>query len=188
MNFDWAVLHWIRHNMSCAFFDSLFLTCSRIGDFGAVWIVSAILLLCGKKYRKTGILLLIALALGFLIGNVLLKNVIARDRPCWLEPGVPLLIATPKDYSFPSGHALASFIGATVLTLANRKFALFSVPLSVLIAFSRLYLYVHFPTDLFASLAIGISIGVFVHFSGNFASVKIAAKKPGHKTEIEKKP
>lgn len=175
--FDWTILHWIHNNLSCGFLDYFFRIFSFAGNAGAIWIIFAIILLCVKKYRKAGVLLLIALALGVLIGNVLLKNVIARERPCWLEPDVPLLIANPKDYSFPSGHALSSFIGATVLALTKRKFAIFAVPLSILIAFSRLYLYVHFPTDIIASLVIGVLIGAFVHFFGNFVFAKIAKNK-----------
>lgn len=175
--FDWTVLRWIHNNLSCGFCDRFFRIFSFIGNAGAVWIVFAIIMLCIKKYRKSGVLLLIALSLGVLVGNVILKNVVARERPCWLDPDVQLLIANPKDYSFPSGHALASFIGATVLTLANRKFAFFAVPLSILIAFSRLYLYVHFPTDIIASLVLGVLIGVFVHFFGNFVFAKIAKNR-----------
>ena len=94
-----------------------------------------------------------------LIGNVALKNWVARPRPCWLDPNVPLLIDLPKDYSFPSGHTLASVIAAAALTRANRKFGWIAMPLAALIAFSRLYLFVHFPSDVLASVALGLAIG-----------------------------
>ncbi len=86
-----------------------------------------------------------------------MKNIFARPRPCWLET-VQLLIASPTDYSFPSGHTLASVIGAYIVTAANRKFGIIAVPLAALVAFSRLYLYVHFPSDVLASLVLGIVI------------------------------
>ena len=72
---------------------------------------------------------------------------------------MPLLIQNPADYSFPSGHTLCSIIGAFILTAANRKFGLAAIPLAILIGLSRLYLFVHFPSDVLASVAIGISIG-----------------------------
>ena len=112
-----------------------------------------------KKYRKYGIAMFAALAVGVLVGNVCLKNLIARSRPCWLEQ-VPLLIANPSDYSFPSGHTLASVIGAFMLTAANRKFGAAAIPLAALIGFSRLYLYVHFPSDVLASVVLGTAIGM----------------------------
>ena len=72
-------------------------------------------LLCTKKYRRQGALVLMGLLAGLLVGNVALKHLVARSRPCWLDPSVQLLIATPTDYSFPSGHTLSSTIAATIL-------------------------------------------------------------------------
>ena len=86
-------------------------------------------------------------------------------RPCWLDPETPLLIAVPKDFSFPSGHTLSSAIGATVLTGTDRRFGWAAIPLAVLMAFSRLYLYVHFPSDVFAGAVLGVGIGLLA-FSG----------------------
>jgi len=158
---DWAVLRWIQRVFSCGFLDFLMPKVSFLANGGAVWILAALGLLCIKKYRRYGVFLLAGLALGVLAGNAVLKNLIARPRPCWLDTGVQLLIANPTDFSFPSGHTLASSIGATVLTRANRKFGRAAVPLAVLIAFSRLYLYVHFPTDVLGAALLGVLIGFF---------------------------
>lgn len=116
-------------------------------------------MLITKKYRKQGVILATALLTGFIVGNVVLKNLIGRARPCWLNTDIRLLIATPMDYSFPSGHTLSSFAAATVLCRANRKFAYAAIPLALLIAVSRLYLYVHFPSDIIGAGLIGIFIG-----------------------------
>jgi len=116
-------------------------------------------LICTKKYRRQGILLLCGLAAGVLVGNVFLKNFVARPRPCWLDSSVRLLIANPTDYSFPSGHTLSSVIGATILTKTDRRFGYAAIPLAALIAFSRLYLYVHFPSDVLAAAVLGVLIG-----------------------------
>ena len=164
-NLDWAILHWIRDMLQCGALDFLMPKITALGNGGAVWIIAAGALTISKRYRRYGIAMLAALTAGVLIGNACLKNLIARPRPCWLE-NVTLLIANPTDYSFPSGHTLSSVIGATVLTKANRKFGLMAIPLAVLIAASRLYLYVHFPSDVLAAAVLGIAIGLAVCLAG----------------------
>lgn len=158
---DWGILHWIRDTLQCGILNFLMPKLTALGNGGVVWLVAAGAMAISKKYRRYGIAMLAALAAGVLIGNVCLKNLVARPRPCWLE-SVPLLIANPTDYSFPSGHTLSSVIGAAVLTKANRKFGFAAVPLAALIAFSRLYLYVHFPSDVLASIILGTAIGITV--------------------------
>lgn len=160
MSFDWTILHWIQSTLVCPALDVLMPKITLLGNGGAIWILSAALLLVTKKYRKYGVFLLVGLALGLLVGNLTLKPLIARPRPCWLDNSVTLLIANPTDYAFPSGHTLSSVIGATVLTKANRMFGLAAIPLASLIAFSRLYLYVHFPTDILGAAALGIVLGL----------------------------
>ncbi len=157
-NVDWTILHWIRDTLQCDIMDFLMPKITALGNGGAVWIIAAAAMTISKKYRKHGIAMFAALAIGVLVGNVCLKHLIARPRPCWME-SVSLLISNPTDYSFPSGHTLSSVIGAFMLTVANRKHGLLAIPLAALIGFSRLYLYVHFPSDVLASVAIGIAIG-----------------------------
>lgn len=152
-------MHWIHDTVQCGIMDFLMPKITALGNGGAIWLVAAAAMTISKKYRKYGIAMFVALAIGVLIGNVCLKHLIARPRPCWLE-SVSLLVANPSDYSFPSGHTLSSVIGAYVLTAANHKFGCGAIPLAVLIGFSRLYLYVHFPSDVLASVAIGIAIGM----------------------------
>lgn len=108
--------------------------------------------------------------IGVLTGNLTLKPLIARPRPCWLDKSVQLLIDNPTDYSFSSGHTLSSVIGTTVLTKANRKFGLAAIPLAALVAFSRLYLYVHFPTDILGAGVLGVGIGLLTCIIGNKGS------------------
>mgnify|MGYP001534438284 FL=1 len=96
------------------------------------------------------------------VGNVCLKHLVARPRPCWLDESVPLLIASPTDYSFPSGHTLSSTISATILTKTDRRFGYAAIPMAALLAFSRLYLFVHFPSDVLAGAVLGLVIGVVV--------------------------
>lgn len=161
-NWEWSVLNGIQKWMRSPFWDEVMPKISMLGNAGLIWIAAAIGLLAFKKHRRGGVLLLIGLFCGLLVGNVLLKNSIARPRPSWLNDAVTLLIPNPTDYAFPSGHTLSSTIAATILTLEKRSFGWVAVPLALLIAFSRLYLYVHFPTDVLAGLLLGVFIGFAV--------------------------
>lgn len=163
MNFDWTILQWIQENLRCTALDFLMPKITMLGNSGMIWIAIALVMLCTKKYRKHGIILLVGLLIGLLVGNVCLKNLVARARPCWIDPGVPLLIGNPTDYSFPSGHTLSSVIAATILYDTDKRFGIPAIILAVLIAFSRLYLYVHFPTDVLAAALLGVLIGKLLH-------------------------
>ena len=94
-----------------------------------------------------------------IIGNVLLKNLIARERPCWINETVNMFISIPQDYSFPSGHTLSSFVAATIIIHHDKRLGIAAYVLAFMIAFSRLYLYVHFPSDVLAGVLIGVIIG-----------------------------
>ena len=125
MNLDWIILHGLRVLTTCPLLDFWMPRITALGNSGIVWVVAAIVLLCTKKYRRYGVMLLVGLAAALLLGNLALKNLFARPRPCWLDSSVRLLIADPTDYSFPSGHTLSSVIGATILTKTDRRFGLF---------------------------------------------------------------
>lgn len=170
MNLDWSILHWIHDTMTCPALDFLMPKITALGSGGAIWLAAAGGLLCTRKYRRQGILLLGGLAAGVLVGNVFLKNVIARPRPCWLDQSVRMLVKIPTDYSFPSGHTLSSVIGATILTQTDRRFGWAAIPLAALIAFSRLYLYVHFPSDILGAAVLGVVIGVLTFRCGGHRS------------------
>lgn len=143
--------------------DFFFSKLTLLGNGGIFWILCALVLLCTKKYRKCGILFLLSLLACFLPGNVFLKNVVARERPCWVNTNVLLLISNPKDFSFPSGHSMHSFVGALSLWYANKKWGIAAFILAGLIAFSRMYLFVHYPTDVLAGIAIGLIITFLIH-------------------------
>ncbi|MGL4875433.1 MAG: phosphatase PAP2 family protein, partial [Clostridium sp.] len=100
------------------------------------------------------------LVLCFLVGNVFMKNFFMRPRPCWIDSSVNLLISIPTDFSFPSGHSMCSFAAATVLYSMNKKIGIASLILAFLIAFSRLYLFVHYPSDVLVGSIIGILLGI----------------------------
>lgn len=130
---------------------------TMLGNGSLIWLLAAVLLFASKKYRKYGIALIAGILCGNLTCDVILKNIIARPRPCWIE-NVNLLIHMPRDYSFPSGHTLTAVISAVIITCANHRFGWAAIPLAILISFSRLYLFVHFPSDVLASIILGIII------------------------------
>ena len=163
MSLDWNVLNWIQENLQCDFLDVFMSKFTLLGEMGIIWIAIAIGLLISKKHKKAGLLVLIGLLLGVIIGNGILKNLVMRSRPCWINTDFNLLIANPKDYSFPSGHALSSILQQQLLHYI-RKMGNNSYSIAALMAFSELYLYVHFPTDILGGIVIGIIIGCVTYF------------------------
>ena len=133
---------------------------TRLGDAGIIWIILTVLLLIIPKTRKTGVIMMAALLVDVLLCNVFIKNLVARTRPFDVNTAVQLLVAKPQDYSFPSGHTAASFASVTALYLAGeKKLWKIALVLAVLIAFSRLYLYVHYPTDVLGGIITGAIAG-----------------------------
>lgn len=138
--------------------DVFFTFVTHLGDGGMLWIVTAIILFFFKKTRKCSLMMMLALILGAFIGNITLKPLIARARPFIqnADMAAKLLIDAPHGFSFPSGHTLSSFAGAFSIFLYNKKYGVVALVVAALIAFSRLYLYVHFPTDIIAGTVLGI--------------------------------
>lgn len=161
---DFFLLNWIQLHLVNPFFDVFFKVITHLGDAGLFWIGLALILMIFKKTRKIGFVMGGALAIGFLITNVLIKPNVARARPYTFDQAVlqveQLLIARPSDFSFPSGHTTASFAGATAIYLNSKKFGWAALLLAALVSFSRLYLYVHFPSDVLAGMAIGVFAGI----------------------------
>ena len=139
--------------------DTVLPIISSFADKGIGWIIVAMVLACIPKYRKAGFTMGLALIFCLLIGNLTLKPLIARPRPYIYFPEMTLLIAPLADYSFPSGHTFASFASATALFLHHKKWGIAAYSLAAVIAFTRLYLYVHFPTDILGGIALGIFNG-----------------------------
>ena len=133
---------------------------TTIGEHGLVWIVIAIILACIPKTRKCGLTMMIAMAITYLVGNLFLKNVIARPRPCAVDNSVVLKIPFPSEYSFPSGHSSNGFAGAVTIFCYYRKVGILSLMMAALIAFSRLYFFVHYPTDILAGMILGVVLGI----------------------------
>ena len=121
-------------------------------------------LLVYKKTRPTGIAALLSITVGFLITNVLLKNIVARPRPFDAYTEIIPLITKPTDFSFPSGHTCASFACALILfRMLPKKFGIPAVILAGMVAFSRLYLGVHYPGDVLGGFLVAVFASTLVY-------------------------
>ena len=160
--FDLPILDWIAQHLYCGFLDTVMPIITVLGDAGLFWIAVAVALLFFPKYRKVGLSMGAAMVLGVLVCNVTMKPLLGRIRPYDYQlehfgKTIQLLVATPHDFSFPSGHTIASFEAATAICIHNKKWGIPALVLACLIAFSRLYLYVHYPTDVLASVILGVA-------------------------------
>lgn len=162
--FELGILDWIQENLRCAVLDQIMPVITKLGDGGLFWIALAVVLLIFKKTRKAGISMGVALIIGYVVCNLILKNVTARIRPYDLNPEVSLLIEKLHSFSFPSGHTISSIEASVALLIRNKKLGIPAVILAVIIAFSRLYLYVHYPTDVLVSVLLGIGIAFLASF------------------------
>ena len=166
--FDLPILDWIAANLWCPLLDAVMPVITVLGDAGIFWMVIAAALLLFKKTRRVGLGMGIAMLMGLLLCYLTLKPLCQRPRPYDYQFDVfnkliPLLIEQQHDFSFPSGHTIASFEAAGVIALNNKKWGIPALILASLIAFSRLYLYVHYPTDVLVSVLLGLALA----FVGN---------------------
>ena len=160
VSFDLPILDWIQAHLQCGFMDAVMPIITLFGEGGIFWIAWSVILLIIPKTRKTGLSMIIALLLGLLVCNVTLKPLVARIRPYDLQEQefgifINLLIERQHDFSFPSGHTIASFEASVALLKHSRKMGIPALILAILVSFSRLYLYVHYPTDVLVSVVLG---------------------------------
>lgn len=154
-----AILNWIQNHLRTAAGDIAFPVITSFADEGIGWFLVAGILLVRPKSRKVAASVLGAIVIEVFLCNIVLKPLIARPRPFEANPIIMLLIDAPSDYSFPSGHTAVSFATATVLLLRKQKGRIPALILAFLIAFSRLYLYVHYPSDVLVGAIIGLVSG-----------------------------
>lgn len=159
MDFEFMILDWIQ-TLRTPFGDVFMPFVSSLGNTGIVWIVLALILLIFPKTRRAGVFVALALIFDLLLCNILIKPLVARPRPFVVDPTIELLIPAPAEYSFPSGHTAVSFAAVTALFLDGKKWLWIpALVLAVLIAFSRMYLYVHYPTDILGGILVGALAG-----------------------------
>ena len=161
-NIDISVIEKIyrfQHNLNSELFNKIMIFFTILGDNGMIWIAVALILFLNRKYRKIGVFSIVSLIICALAVNVILKPLIHRPRPFSELVDITLLIKAPKDYSFPSGHTAASFVMVYIFFRHIKKYFIPVLITGILIAFSRMYLTVHFPSDILVGLIIGLLSG-----------------------------
>lgn len=156
-NFDAAILLWLQNSFRNPILNPIMVFITHLGDVGLLWIALTLLMLGFRKTRRVGVTSMISMVIGLIVVNIALKNWVARVRPYELIQGLNLMIDRQHDFSFPSGHATNSLACAWVIfRLMDRKYGIPALALALLISFSRLYVAVHYPTDVFAGIVVGI--------------------------------
>ncbi len=160
MDWELSFLDLIQELFKNDVMDALMPAVSALGNGGICWILLALILLLIPRTRRMGLACAAALILMLVTGNMILKPLVGRLRPFTVNTAVELLIPPPADFSFPSGHTFASFAAAAAILKSSRRLGIPALILAVLIAFSRLYLYVHYPTDVLCGALLGIGAGL----------------------------
>lgn len=154
---DYAIIDWISDNLSSPFMDKLMVFFTRLGDSGLIWVTICALLLISKKTRYVGFIALVSLLFSQISVNFILKDLFQRGRPFVNFPEMEILIERLDTYSFPSGHTASSFAAAFVFgKYFDKPYSTLAYILAILISFSRMYLYVHYPSDVFFGFIIGL--------------------------------
>lgn len=168
---DGNILLFIQEYLRNSIFTPIFKIITSLGDAGVIWIIITFALVINKKTRRVGYICILSLLGTLIINNIILKNVVARVRPFNAVPGLAALIAEPVDFSFPSGHTAVSFSAAVVIYRnCPKKYGVPAIVLACLIAISRLYLGVHYPSDVLAGIISGVSIAYFSQYVMNLIS------------------
>lgn len=161
MNFitkiDISILNLIQ-NLKSPLMDKIMTTITAFGNMGIFWILLIIIFLTTKEYKKMAKYMIICLLVNIIIVNLIIKPAVGRQRPFEIVEGIKLLILKPQDPSFPSGHSAISFCMLTTILFFSKSktINIMAALLAILIAFSRLYLYVHFPSDVFCGIIFGV--------------------------------
>lgn len=135
--------------------DAVMVAFTTFGNAGIGWIAIGLILALIPKTRKCGINVLLTMLVTYVIGDLMIKPVVARMRPCLVDTGVELLVQAPNSYSFPSGHSASSFTAALTIFFYYKKPGIVALMAAVLVAFSRMYLFVHYPTDVLCGILLG---------------------------------
>lgn len=160
--FDNYILCSIKKYLQNKYLNILMRIITSMGNLGLIWIVIAVMILLNNKHKLSGYMVILTLIISTIIGEGIIKNIVKRVRPCNRCNNIKLLISRPISYSFPSGHALSSFAVAGVLSMYHAKYRFIFMGLAFLIALSRIYLYVHYPTDIIAGIILGTLCSKFI--------------------------
>ena len=160
---DENILLWVQENLRSEKLTPVIKTLTRLGDYGLLWIVFSLALMTNKKTRKTGTMSLLSICLCFLINNMILKNIVDRDRPYDVLEELKILIERQPDSSFPSGHAANSLASAIVFyKMFEKKTGIGILIAGFVMALSRVYVGVHYLSDVLVGIGVGIFSGLSV--------------------------
>jgi len=178
--FDPAFLLWVQNNLRNPVLTQIMKFFTFLGDHGLIWIAISFLLLCFQKTRRTGEICLAALLFEYMIASFILKPLFARPRPYDIVPGLVRAIRKQKDFSFPSGHAGSAFACAVVLFKKTpKKYGISAIVLALVISFSRIYLGVHYPSDILAGIFLGTAVALIVCRAEFFLQTEALRKQNG---------
>lgn len=174
LNLDGGFLLFLQESVRNPILDNLMIFITSLGNGGMIWIAATIVLLIPKKTRKAGIMSAVALLGSLIINNNIVKNIVQRPRPFVTFTDLQIIIPTPSEFSFPSGHTSSSFAAAAVFYRhLPKKLGLPAVILAGLIGFSRLYVGVHYPTDVIAGVLMGILLSYLAEYLVNLFVKKL---------------
>ena len=174
LNLDGGFLWFLQESVRNPILDSSMIFITSLGNGGMIWIAATIVLLIPKKTRKAGIMSAVALLGSLIINNNIVKNIVQRPRPFVTFTDLQIIIPTPSEFSFPSGHTSSSFAAAAVFYRhLPKKLGLPAVILAGLIGFSRLYVGVHYPTDVIAGVLMGILLSYLAEYLVNLFVKKL---------------
>ena len=184
VSFDLPILDWIQATMQSPFMDKFMPFITLFGEAGIFWIALSILFMIFPKTRKMGLGMGLAMAMGLLICNVIMKPMIARPRPYDFQMAqfgkmIPLLIEAQHDFSFPSGHTIACFEASVVMLKNNKWLGIPAFILGLMVTFSRMYLYVHYPTDVIVSVILGTLFALIGDAIAGAIAPKLKPRKRG---------
>ncbi len=172
---DKEIILYIFYHLRHPLLDKIMVSITSLGNYGIIWIIIIVMMIWIKKNRSTGLMITLTLILSGLIGNVLLKNIIQRPRP-FVALELPIIIPISESFSMPSGHTLSSFAVAFIIVdLVKEKWLKTSVIiLAAVISLSRVYLCVHYPTDIIAGVIIAFVISKGVILGVGYSMKNIA--------------
>ena len=170
---DLSILDFIRNTLSSPVADIIMKCLTYSIEYGAMAILVFIVMMFVKKMRKTGFAVM-------LFGELILKHIVCRPRPFTVNSAIDIIIKAPSGFSFPSSHTATCFAMATAIYLFHKRLGIIAYIYAALVAFSRMYLYVHYPSDIFGGVILGICCGI-----GATALVKLICKKTENQRESE---
>lgn len=161
---DFSILYWVQEYIRTDFLDAVAAGLSMAFEGGIFWFVLSAILLVFRKTRTAGVMVIIAMGVYLVVGELGMKNIFCRERPCHVDPSVVLAVHAPSSYSFPSGHTGSSFAAAGALFACNKRLGVPALVLALIVGLSRIYLFVHYPTDVLVGALLGLFCAGIIAF------------------------